>query len=315
MLSCGMRRVTPWLALALALALPGCGPARRRCRPALLRQRAPAARATCCASTTAPSPRPSTRRWCRASPDGRIARALFEGLADAGPAHARAAPRRRRARWETSARRADLDLPPAAGPRLERRRAAHRARLRLVVAARAAPRHRRAQRRPAATPIAGRRGLQPRRRRRLRARGARRPRRHHAGRAPGAARRPTCSTSPPTRPGCRCRGTRSSAGATRWTRPGHLVSNGAFTLERWRQNDRFELVRNPRYRDAARVRLDARRGLHRGRPQHLDQPLQVGPARLEHERLRPLALRALAARHTPTSAARRSRPSTSTRST
>jgi ABC-type oligopeptide transport system substrate-binding subunit len=42
----------------------------------------------------------------------------------------------------------------------------------------------------------------------------------------------------------------------RWTRPGHLVSNGAFVLERWRQNDRFELARNPRYRDAARVRLD-----------------------------------------------------------
>jgi oligopeptide transport system substrate-binding protein len=42
----------------------------------------------------------------------------------------------------------------------------------------------------------------------------------------------------------------------RWTRPGHIVSNGAFRLERWRQNDRFELARNPRYRDAARVWLD-----------------------------------------------------------
>ncbi len=41
----------------------------------------------------------------------------------------------------------------------------------------------------------------------------------------------------------------------RWTLPGHIVSNGAFTLERWQPNDRFELVRNPRYRDAARVRL------------------------------------------------------------
>jgi ABC-type oligopeptide transport system substrate-binding subunit len=40
-----------------------------------------------------------------------------------------------------------------------------------------------------------------------------------------------------------------------WTRPGHIVSNGAFVLERWRQNDRFELARNPRYRDAAHVRL------------------------------------------------------------
>src|SRR5512143_3682253 len=40
-----------------------------------------------------------------------------------------------------------------------------------------------------------------------------------------------------------------------WTRPGHIVSNGAFVLERWRQNDRIELARNPRYHDAARVRL------------------------------------------------------------
>ncbi len=42
----------------------------------------------------------------------------------------------------------------------------------------------------------------------------------------------------------------------RWTEPGHIVSNGAFTLAYWRQNDRFEFVRNPRYWDAAGVRLD-----------------------------------------------------------
>ena len=42
----------------------------------------------------------------------------------------------------------------------------------------------------------------------------------------------------------------------RWTRPGRIVSNGAFVLERWRQNDRFVLARNPRYRDAVHVRLD-----------------------------------------------------------
>jgi oligopeptide transport system substrate-binding protein len=41
-----------------------------------------------------------------------------------------------------------------------------------------------------------------------------------------------------------------------WTRPGHLVSNGAFVLARWRQNQSYELARNPRYRDAARVRLE-----------------------------------------------------------
>jgi ABC-type oligopeptide transport system substrate-binding subunit len=42
----------------------------------------------------------------------------------------------------------------------------------------------------------------------------------------------------------------------RWTLPGHIVSNGAFTLRYWRQNDRFEFDRNPRYWDAANVRLD-----------------------------------------------------------
>jgi ABC-type oligopeptide transport system substrate-binding subunit len=42
----------------------------------------------------------------------------------------------------------------------------------------------------------------------------------------------------------------------RWTRPEHVVGNGAFLLERWRQNDRFEFVRNPRYWDAAGVKLD-----------------------------------------------------------
>ncbi len=40
----------------------------------------------------------------------------------------------------------------------------------------------------------------------------------------------------------------------------------------------------------------SRRGLLRGRPQHLVQPLSVGPARLEHQRLRALALHPLAAR-------------------
>jgi ABC-type oligopeptide transport system substrate-binding subunit len=42
----------------------------------------------------------------------------------------------------------------------------------------------------------------------------------------------------------------------RWTRPEHIVTNGAFTLARWRQGDRFEFARNPRYWDAANVRLD-----------------------------------------------------------
>jgi ABC-type oligopeptide transport system substrate-binding subunit len=41
----------------------------------------------------------------------------------------------------------------------------------------------------------------------------------------------------------------------RWTRPGNIVSNGAFTLRQWRQNNRFEFAKNPRYWDAAHVRL------------------------------------------------------------
>ncbi len=42
----------------------------------------------------------------------------------------------------------------------------------------------------------------------------------------------------------------------RWTLPANIVTNGAFTLDYWRQNNRFEFVRNPRYWDAASVKLD-----------------------------------------------------------
>jgi ABC-type oligopeptide transport system substrate-binding subunit len=42
----------------------------------------------------------------------------------------------------------------------------------------------------------------------------------------------------------------------RWTRPENIVSNGPFVLQSWRQGDRFVFVKNPRYWDAARVRLD-----------------------------------------------------------
>jgi oligopeptide transport system substrate-binding protein len=42
----------------------------------------------------------------------------------------------------------------------------------------------------------------------------------------------------------------------RWWRPEHLVNNGPFKLDVWRQRDRFEFVRNPTYWDAASVRLD-----------------------------------------------------------
>jgi ABC-type oligopeptide transport system substrate-binding subunit len=41
-----------------------------------------------------------------------------------------------------------------------------------------------------------------------------------------------------------------------WTRPAHIVSNGAFILTDWRQQDRFVFRRNPRYWDVASVKLD-----------------------------------------------------------
>jgi oligopeptide transport system substrate-binding protein len=43
---------------------------------------------------------------------------------------------------------------------------------------------------------------------------------------------------------------------TAWTRPGNLVSNGAFTLAEWRPNARIMLRKNPRHRDAAQNKLD-----------------------------------------------------------
>ena len=41
-----------------------------------------------------------------------------------------------------------------------------------------------------------------------------------------------------------------------WAAPGHIVSNGAFTLKVHRQNERMVFAKNPRYWDAANVRLD-----------------------------------------------------------
>src|SRR5262249_2916341 len=41
-----------------------------------------------------------------------------------------------------------------------------------------------------------------------------------------------------------------------WTRPGNLVSNGPFTLSERIPNDHIKLVRNPKFHDAGRVRLD-----------------------------------------------------------
>ena len=42
----------------------------------------------------------------------------------------------------------------------------------------------------------------------------------------------------------------------RWTEPGRVVGNGAFTLVKHRQNEKFVFVKNPRYWAASEVRLD-----------------------------------------------------------
>ncbi len=42
----------------------------------------------------------------------------------------------------------------------------------------------------------------------------------------------------------------------RWTRPEHIVSNGAFVLQDWRQNSYFKFRRNPRFWNAKDVKLD-----------------------------------------------------------
>ncbi|MCU0760893.1 MAG: peptide ABC transporter substrate-binding protein [Steroidobacteraceae bacterium] len=42
-----------------------------------------------------------------------------------------------------------------------------------------------------------------------------------------------------------------------WTRPGRLVSNGAFVLGEWRPGSHVRLDRNPRFHQSATVRLDA----------------------------------------------------------
>jgi oligopeptide transport system substrate-binding protein len=43
---------------------------------------------------------------------------------------------------------------------------------------------------------------------------------------------------------------------TKWTRPGNLVGNGAFTLAEWVPDSRIAVVKNPLYWDAAHTRLN-----------------------------------------------------------
>lgn len=46
-----------------------------------------------------------------------------------------------------------------------------------------------------------------------------------------------------------------------WTRPGHMVGNGAFKLKTWRFKDSIEMDRNPYYWDSANVKLNGLRFL------------------------------------------------------
>jgi oligopeptide transport system substrate-binding protein len=43
---------------------------------------------------------------------------------------------------------------------------------------------------------------------------------------------------------------------TKWTAPGNYVGNGPFVLKTWRKNDVLEVVKNPNYWDAAKVKLN-----------------------------------------------------------
>ena len=40
-----------------------------------------------------------------------------------------------------------------------------------------------------------------------------------------------------------------------WTKPGTLVSNGAYVLKEWQVNNRVVIEKNPQYWDAANVQL------------------------------------------------------------
>lgn len=42
-----------------------------------------------------------------------------------------------------------------------------------------------------------------------------------------------------------------------WTRPEHMVSNGAFVFGEWRPGSHVKLLRNPRFHEASQVQLDA----------------------------------------------------------
>jgi oligopeptide transport system substrate-binding protein len=186
--------------------------------------------------------------------DQNILLALFEGLTAVDekdlPAVAAAAQS-----WEVSADGLSWTFHLREGTALVERRAAHRRRLRPVVAADALAGVGRRIREPP-LPHQERRGLQP----------GTLPDPGALGlSAPGPEDRPDRARRPDPVPPASwspCpRGTRStrvlerfgalSRRGTPWTRPGNLVGNGPFTLEEWTPNARIVVARNPYYWNAA----------------------------------------------------------------
>jgi oligopeptide transport system substrate-binding protein len=250
MLSCGMRRASAWLALALALAiaLTGCGPARDETGPRYFGSvRVP--REDVLRFNNGNEPETIDPALVSGQSDGRIARALFEGLTvpDARTLEPRPA---QAARWETSGDgltwtfHLRSGLVWSDGTPLTARDFAwswRRVLLPATASRNANLLHVIAGAEAFAAGDTASLGLAAPDDTTLVVRLAR-PVPHFLHLLACPAWLPV-----PRQPVERW--------GDAWIRPGHVVSNGAFTLERWRQNDRFELARNPRYRDAARVRL------------------------------------------------------------
>jgi len=75
-----------------------------------------------------------------------------------------------------------------------------------------------------------------------------------------------------------------------WVKPGVMVSNGAYALKVWNPQDRIEIVRNPKFHDAAKVHLakvtyspteNLNSGLSRFRAGELDTQLEFPISQLE----------------------------------
>ena len=66
-----------------------------------------------------------------------------------------------------------------------------------------------------------------------------------------------------------------------WVKPGNLVSNGAFTLAEFVPNDHIKLVKNPKFHDAANVKLDAVNFYPDRGPLDGDQALRGGRTRFQ----------------------------------